>query len=103
MNKWTLVLLMPVLVACSLSGTVPTLTPSPVVRVAPTASLPVPATKAAEIKRVCVDALNVRFAPVYTASIRGALFRGDVVTIFDRAGGWVRVGVGQWVREAHLC
>ena len=89
--------------ACSRSAVVLTATHSPRAHEVPRASSTVPAVRWAETRRVCSDALNIRSAPVYSALVVGSLLRGDLITVFDRTGGWVRVGVGQWVRDAYLC
>ena len=51
---------------------------------------------------VC-GSVNVRTGPAPTGRVVRWLVAGDEVTVFERDGEWVRIGVGEWVVRRELC
>jgi hypothetical protein len=57
------------------------------------------------IKAVCAESLHVRASPM--GEVRGYLYRGQIVEVFESEEGWSQIAAGEWrglwVRDSWLC
>lgn len=70
-----------------------------------TPTMPAPFEGPTRIKAVCAESLHVRAAPM--GEVRGYLFAGQLVEVFEAEDGWSQIAAGEWrglwVRESWLC
>lgn len=109
MKTKIILLLLALQLACMSAAALPTVPTDGELKRAPAAPLSAPSvgvtaenTPVSETVIVC-GSVNVRTGPAPTGAVVRWLVAGDEVTVLERDGEWVRIGVGEWVVRRELC